>query len=164
MFTLNQQTLAKSGAFDRPLSLEKGSYMQCASQSLRFLDNKKEEGERMRCSIDIRPYERKMIPNPNKLSDEIPEPITEFMKVAGAEKCPSMLDKTIYNSWQSHMLLYLKGKKNELSKQEKLQDDCDVQALNIVLQGLPPDVYDLVNHCQAAKEIWDIFKLLMQGT
>nr|GEY85552.1 hypothetical protein [Tanacetum cinerariifolium] len=82
------------------------------------------------------------------------------------------------------MLLYLKGKKNDrmmlesirnrplvypiieengqacdkkyakLTEQEKLQDDCDVQALNIVLQGLPPDVYALVNHCQSANDIW----------
>ncbi|GJY58931.1 hypothetical protein Tco_0458823 [Tanacetum coccineum] len=52
----------------------------------------------------------------------------------------------------------------ELTEQEKLQDDCDVQALNIVLQGLPPNVYSLVNHCQAAKDIWDRVKLLMQGT
>ncbi|GJY87153.1 hypothetical protein Tco_0501781 [Tanacetum coccineum] len=138
MSTSNQQTLAKSGAFDRPSILEKGSYVPCASQFLRFLDNKKEEGEWMRCSIDIRPYERKMIPNPDKPSNEIPKPIKN-----GA----------------------IRPKKYaELSKQEKLQDDCDVQALNIVLQGLPPDVYDLVNHCQAAKEIWDRFKLLMQGT
>ncbi|GJW03093.1 hypothetical protein Tco_1561949 [Tanacetum coccineum] len=40
----------------------------------------------------------------------------------------------------------------------------DVQALNIVLQVLSPDVYSLVNHCQAAKDIWDRVKLLMQGT
>ncbi|GJS94055.1 hypothetical protein Tco_0801023 [Tanacetum coccineum] len=52
----------------------------------------------------------------------------------------------------------------ELTEQEKLQDNCDVQALNIVLQGLPPDVHALVNHCQSAKENWDRVKLLMQGT
>ncbi|GJT49983.1 integrase, catalytic region, zinc finger, CCHC-type containing protein [Tanacetum coccineum] len=76
-----------------------------------------------------------------------------------------MLDKRMYNSWQSRMLLYIKGKKNgrmmlesieneplvyptieengairskkyaELTEQEKLQDDCDVQATNIILQG-----------------------------
>ncbi|GJU58298.1 hypothetical protein Tco_1236064 [Tanacetum coccineum] len=120
--------------------------------------------------------------------------LAEHMIVAGAKNHPAMLDKTMYNSWQSRMLLYIKGKKNgrmmlesiengplvyptieengqirnkkyvELTKQEKLQDDCDVQAINIVLQGLPPDVYSLVNHCQAAKDIWDRVKLLMQGT
>nr|GFB29597.1 hypothetical protein [Tanacetum cinerariifolium] len=52
----------------------------------------------------------------------------------------------------------------ELTKQDKLQDDCDVQEINIVLQGLPPDVYSLVSHCQTAKDIWDRDKLLMQGT
>ncbi|GKD00594.1 hypothetical protein Tco_1170868 [Tanacetum coccineum] len=40
-----------------------------------------------------------------------------------------------------------KKKYVELTKQEQLQDDCDVQATNIVLQALPPDVYALVNHC-----------------
>ncbi|GJU55805.1 hypothetical protein Tco_1229519 [Tanacetum coccineum] len=54
--------------------------------------------------------------------------------------------------------------KNQLTEQEQLQDDCDVQATNIVLQGLPPDVYSLVNHYNMAKDIWDRVKLLMQGT
>ncbi|GJW48451.1 putative reverse transcriptase domain-containing protein [Tanacetum coccineum] len=34
----------------------------------------------------------------------------------------------------------------ELTDQEKLQDDCDVRATSIVLQGLSPDVYSLVSH------------------
>ncbi|GJR55827.1 integrase, catalytic region, zinc finger, CCHC-type containing protein [Tanacetum coccineum] len=38
------------------------------------------------------------------------------------------------------------------------------RATNIVLQGLPPDVYAIVNHHKVAKEIWDRVKLLMQGT
>ncbi|GJT91387.1 hypothetical protein Tco_1080232 [Tanacetum coccineum] len=52
----------------------------------------------------------------------------------------------------------------ELSVAEKLQADCDLKATNIVLQGLPPDVYAIVNHHKVAKEIWDRVKLLMQGT
>ncbi|GJS71164.1 retrotransposon protein, putative, ty1-copia subclass [Tanacetum coccineum] len=43
-------------------------------------------------------------------------------------------------------------------------DECDVQATNIILHGLPPDVYALVNHKEAAKDIWDKVKLLMKGT
>ncbi|GKB95183.1 hypothetical protein Tco_0981320 [Tanacetum coccineum] len=49
----------------------------------------------------------------------------------------------------------------ELTNVEKLQDDCDVKATNIILQGLPPDVYSLVNHHYIAKEILDRVKLLM---
>ncbi|GKB64521.1 hypothetical protein Tco_0920707, partial [Tanacetum coccineum] len=66
---------------------------------------------------------------------------------------------TIEENGQIH-----KKKYAELTKQEKLQDKYDVQATNIVFQGLPPDVYSLVNDCQAAKDIWDRVKLLMQGT
>ncbi|GKB92757.1 hypothetical protein Tco_0965029, partial [Tanacetum coccineum] len=47
---------------------------------------------------------------------------------------------------------------------EKLQHDCDLKATNIVLQGLPPDAYSLINHHKVAKDIWDRVKLLMQGT
>ncbi|GKE21534.1 hypothetical protein Tco_1433046, partial [Tanacetum coccineum] len=52
----------------------------------------------------------------------------------------------------------------ELSDKEKLQADCDLMATNIVLQGLPLDVYALVNHHKISKDIWDRVKLLMQGT
>ncbi|GJX63282.1 integrase, catalytic region, zinc finger, CCHC-type containing protein [Tanacetum coccineum] len=41
----------------------------------------------------------------------------------------------------------------ELSDKEKLQADCDLKATNIVLQGLPLDVYALVNHHQIAKDM-----------
>nr|GEY19931.1 hypothetical protein [Tanacetum cinerariifolium] len=120
--------------------------------------------------------------------------LAEYMIVAGVENRPSMLNKTMYNSWQSRMLLYLKRNINgrmmlesiehgplvypiveengqicnkkyaELTKQERLQDDCDVHATKILFQGLPPDVYALVNHFQTNKDIWDRVKLLMQGT
>nr|GEW48198.1 hypothetical protein [Tanacetum cinerariifolium] len=55
-------------------------------------------------------------------------------------------------------------KYSELTKAQQLQDDCDVQATNIILHGLPPNVYALVNHQEAAKDIWDRVKLLMKGT
>ncbi|GJR56470.1 hypothetical protein Tco_1406991 [Tanacetum coccineum] len=89
--------------------------------------------------------------------------LAEFMIVAGAENRPPMLDKTMYNSWQSRMLLYLKGKKNGRMMLKSIENGPLVYP-TIEENGLPPDVYALVNHCQAAKEIWDRVKLLMQGT
>ncbi|GJZ97160.1 hypothetical protein Tco_0669613 [Tanacetum coccineum] len=55
-------------------------------------------------------------------------------------------------------------KYEELSATEKIQVDCDCKATNIVLQGLPPDVYAIVNHHKVSKEIWDRVKLLIQRT
>nr|GEV34877.1 hypothetical protein [Tanacetum cinerariifolium] len=55
-------------------------------------------------------------------------------------------------------------KYSELTEAQQLQDDCNVQATNIILYGLPSDVYAHVNHQEVAKDIWDRVKLLMKGT
>ncbi|GKE26096.1 hypothetical protein Tco_1441480, partial [Tanacetum coccineum] len=52
----------------------------------------------------------------------------------------------------------------ELIDKDKIHEECDIRATNIVLQGLPPDVSNLVNHHTVAKEIWEIVKLFMEGT
>ncbi|GJT84273.1 integrase, catalytic region, zinc finger, CCHC-type containing protein [Tanacetum coccineum] len=52
----------------------------------------------------------------------------------------------------------------ELSAAEKIQADCDMKATNIILQGLPADIYSLVNHHRVAKDLWERVQLLMQGT
>ncbi|GKE73824.1 hypothetical protein Tco_1535865, partial [Tanacetum coccineum] len=78
MSTSNQQTLAESGASDRPLILEKGSYVPWASLFKRFLDNKQEDGERMWRSIEVGPHVRQRIPNPDKPDDIIPEQVSKM--------------------------------------------------------------------------------------
>nr|GEV72529.1 hypothetical protein [Tanacetum cinerariifolium] len=52
----------------------------------------------------------------------------------------------------------------ELSATEAIQDDCDVKATNIILQGLPPEVYALVSNHKVAKELWERIQHVMQGT
>ncbi|GJS99204.1 retrovirus-related pol polyprotein from transposon TNT 1-94 [Tanacetum coccineum] len=51
----------------------------------------------------------------------------------------------------------------ELSATEKIQADCDLKATNIILQGLPSDIYSLVNHHRVAKDLWEKVQLLMQS-
>nr|GEV82236.1 hypothetical protein [Tanacetum cinerariifolium] len=53
-------------------------------------------------------------------------------------------------------------KYSELTEAQQLQDDCDVQETNIILHDLPPDVYELINYQEAAKDIWDRVKLLKE--
>ncbi|GJS83771.1 retrovirus-related pol polyprotein from transposon TNT 1-94 [Tanacetum coccineum] len=64
--------------------------------------------------------------------------LAENVIVAGADNLPSMLDKTMYSSWASRMILYIKG--------------------------LPQDIYNLMNHREEAKDIWDRVKLLIKGS
>ncbi|GJY86681.1 retrovirus-related pol polyprotein from transposon TNT 1-94 [Tanacetum coccineum] len=120
--------------------------------------------------------------------------LAEHIIVAGAENRPLMLQKSMYDSWVSRIRLFNTGKKHgrmmldsinngpliyptveengqtrpkkyfELTEAQQLQDDCVVQAMNIILHGLPTNVYTLVNHQEAAKNIWDRVKMLMKGT
>ncbi|GJV20880.1 hypothetical protein Tco_1369900, partial [Tanacetum coccineum] len=100
----------------------------------------------------------------------------EYMILSGADNRPPMLDKDLYDSWKSRMELYMQNiehgrmilesvehgpliwptveengvirtkKYAKLSAAGKIQADCDMKATNIILQGLPTDIYSLVNH------------------
>ncbi|GKE20836.1 hypothetical protein Tco_1432348 [Tanacetum coccineum] len=114
--------------------------------------------------------------------------------LSGADNRPPMLEKDMYDSWKSIMELYMMNRQHgrmilesvendpliwpiieengvtrprkysELTPADAIQADCDVKATNIILQGLPPEVYALVSNHRIAKELWEIIQLLMQGT
>ncbi|GJW03559.1 hypothetical protein Tco_1562415 [Tanacetum coccineum] len=118
--------------------------------------------------------------------------LAEYMILSGAENRPPMLDKDLYDSWKSRIELYMKNREHgrmilesvehgpliwstveengvirtkkyvELSVAEKIQADCDMKATNIILQGLPIDIYSLMNHHRVAKDLWERVQLLMQ--
>nr|GEV54802.1 hypothetical protein [Tanacetum cinerariifolium] len=50
-----------------------------------------------------------------------------------------------------------------LSPKEKDQYNADIRATNILLQGLPKDMYTLINHYTDVKDIWDNVKMLLEG-
>ncbi|GKE76189.1 hypothetical protein Tco_1542309 [Tanacetum coccineum] len=78
--------------------------------------------------------------------------IAEYMILSGANNHRPMLDKDLTKKYA------------ELSPAKKIQADCDMKAINIILQGLPTDIYSLVNHHRVAKDLWEKVQLLMQGT
>nr|GEX10426.1 integrase, catalytic region, zinc finger, CCHC-type, peptidase aspartic, catalytic [Tanacetum cinerariifolium] len=44
---------------------------------------------------------------------------------------------------------------SDLSPEDKERYNADIRAINILLQGLPKDIYTLINHYTDAKDIWD---------
>nr|GEU39766.1 hypothetical protein [Tanacetum cinerariifolium] len=42
--------------------------------------------------------------------------------------------------------------------------NADIRAINILLQGLPKDIYTLINHYTDAKDIWNNVKMLLDGS
>ncbi|GJU92771.1 retrovirus-related pol polyprotein from transposon TNT 1-94 [Tanacetum coccineum] len=53
---------------------------------------------------------------------------------------------------------------DDLNDNDKKRFDVDVGATNIVLPGLPKDIYKLINHNTEAKAIWDNVKMLLAGS
>nr|GFC54911.1 integrase, catalytic region, zinc finger, CCHC-type, peptidase aspartic, catalytic [Tanacetum cinerariifolium] len=53
---------------------------------------------------------------------------------------------------------------SDLSPKERDRYDANIQATNILLQGLPKDIYTLINHYTGAKDILDNVKMLLEGS
>nr|GEV07383.1 putative zinc finger, CCHC-type [Tanacetum cinerariifolium] len=53
---------------------------------------------------------------------------------------------------------------SDLNFEEKDWYNADNQATNILLQGLPKDIYTFINHYTNAKDIWDNVKMLLEGS
>lgn len=52
----------------------------------------------------------------------------------------------------------------DLNDDEKKRYDADIRVSNIVIQGLPKDVYKLINFNTEAKVVWDNVKMLLVGS
>nr|GEW52223.1 hypothetical protein [Tanacetum cinerariifolium] len=106
--------------------------------------------------------------------------------LSGADNRPPMLEKDMYDSWKSRMELYMLNRQHgwmilesiengallwptveedgvtrlkkysELSATEAIQADCDVKATNIILQGLPLEVYALFSTHKWSKFVTDV--------
>ncbi|GJR50649.1 hypothetical protein Tco_1401170 [Tanacetum coccineum] len=155
-----------------------------------------DQERKLQCEIDLMKRVQKEIDALPGITFEEAFKVTD---VIGVENHPPMLERSQYDSWQSRMLLYIRGKEHgiqllesvkngpfqfgtvevpptpntpaltreqnltDLIPEEKIHEVCDIRETNIILQGLPPDVYTLVNHHTIAKEIWDRVKLLIKG-
>ncbi|GJV38775.1 hypothetical protein Tco_1417215 [Tanacetum coccineum] len=105
--------------------------------------------------------------------------------LSGADNRPPMLEKDMYNSWKSIMELYMMNRQHgimilesvengppfglqlreigvtrpkkysELSATKAIQADCVIKATNIILQGLPPEVYALERGCNTFYDGFD---------
>ncbi|GJV98096.1 retrovirus-related pol polyprotein from transposon TNT 1-94 [Tanacetum coccineum] len=106
--------------------------------------------------------------------------------LSGGDNKPPMLEKHLYDSWKSIMELYMmnrphgrmilafveKGplvwpsitmdgvtrlkKYTELTPAEAIQADCDIKAINIILQGLPTEIYALHKFVTDVKLVKDL--------
>ncbi|GJV67934.1 hypothetical protein Tco_1483443 [Tanacetum coccineum] len=112
--------------------------------------------------------------------------------LSGGDNKPPMLEKHLYDSWKSRMELYMMNRPHgrmilasvekgplvwltiimdgatrpkeyaELTAAKSIQADCDIKAINIILQGIPPEIYALVSqHQESLHEYYLRFTLLL---
>ncbi|GJT25591.1 hypothetical protein Tco_0895528 [Tanacetum coccineum] len=116
--------------------------------------------------------------------------LVEYMILSGADNRPPMLEKDLYDSWKSQMELYMQNREHrrmilesvengpliwhtveengvtrikkyaELFAAEKIQADCDMKAMNIILQvntkflnNLPPEWSKFVIDVKLVKDL-----------
>ncbi|GJU78124.1 putative reverse transcriptase domain-containing protein [Tanacetum coccineum] len=87
--------------------------------------------------------------------------LAEHIIIAGAEKRPLMLEKSMYDSWASRIRLFIKGKKHGRMMLDSIdngplvyptvEENGQTIPKNIILQD-------------DSKDIWDRVKMLMKGT
>nr|GEV60316.1 integrase, catalytic region, zinc finger, CCHC-type, peptidase aspartic, catalytic [Tanacetum cinerariifolium] len=53
---------------------------------------------------------------------------------------------------------------SDLSPENKDRYNANIRATNILLHGLPKDIYTFINHYTDAKDIWDNVKMLLEGS
>ncbi|GJT26922.1 hypothetical protein Tco_0907197 [Tanacetum coccineum] len=129
-----------------------------------------------------------------EMATELMDKMIHALLVERGDNKPPMLEKHLYDSWKSRMELYMLNRPHgrmilasvekgplvwpsitedgvtrlkeyvELTPAEAIQADCDIKAINIILQGLPTEIYALVSQHRVAKDLWEKIKLLMQGT
>ncbi|GJS39482.1 hypothetical protein Tco_0564525 [Tanacetum coccineum] len=110
--------------------------------------------------------------------------------LSGGDNKPPMLEKHLYDSWKSRMELYMMNRPHgrmilasvekgplvwpsitedgvtrlkeyvELTPAEAIQADCNIKAINIILQGLQHEIYVSCESTSLQKELWENIKLL----
>ncbi|GJX21684.1 hypothetical protein Tco_0226129 [Tanacetum coccineum] len=53
---------------------------------------------------------------------------------------------------------------DDLTGDDLKQYEADIEAMNLILIPIPNDIYNYVDACENARDMWDRVKRLMQGT
>nr|GEX50925.1 hypothetical protein [Tanacetum cinerariifolium] len=96
--------------------------------------------------------------------------IDKESSVVGTDNRPPMLVDSDYESWKIRIERYIRVQvtrdktDEEFTEIENNRELADIQATNILSQGLPRHVFNILNQTRTRKEIWDNMELLMKGS
>nr|GEV63544.1 integrase, catalytic region, zinc finger, CCHC-type, peptidase aspartic, catalytic [Tanacetum cinerariifolium] len=129
-----QQDIYVVGSESRPPMLNKENYVPWSSRLLRYAKSRLNR-KLIHNSIINGPYVRRMIPEPGDTNREVP------------------MNETFHVQTD-----------DELTEKKLKQIEADDQAIQTILLGLPEDIYDAVDSCETAHEIWLRVQQMMKGS
>nr|GEW43252.1 retrovirus-related Pol polyprotein from transposon TNT 1-94 [Tanacetum cinerariifolium] len=129
-----QKDIYAAGSENRPPMLNKHNYVQWSSRIIRYARSRP-NGKMIVDSIENGPYVRRMIATP------------------GEPDLPVLVPESFHEQIDE-----------ELTETDIKRMDADDQAIQIILLGLPEDVYAAVDSCETAKEIWERVRQMMKGS
>ncbi|GJT79965.1 hypothetical protein Tco_1054307 [Tanacetum coccineum] len=99
----------------------------------------------------------------------------QYIYVPGSENCPPMLNKENYVPWSSRLLCYAESRPNGKLIYNSIINGPYVRrmipepgdaahAVPTILLRLPEDIYEVVNSCETAQEIWLHVQQMMKGS
>ncbi|GJR21805.1 hypothetical protein Tco_0970332 [Tanacetum coccineum] len=182
----NLGDIQAAGSDTRPPMLDRTDY-ESWSQRIRLYCRGKENGLQILQSIDQGPYwiafylntSLRFVSRPHCVlsQDLIAFCLKTSLRFASRPSCVLLQDfpgpfelgttrNTLGTTPEGGVLLRPERPRtyDDLSDTKKKRYDADVRATNIVLQGLPKDIYKLINHNIEAKAIWDNVKMLLAGS
>nr|GFA30487.1 hypothetical protein [Tanacetum cinerariifolium] len=129
-----QQDIYAAGSESRPPMLNKENYVPWSSCLLCYAKSRPNV-KLIHNSIINGPYVRRMIPEPGDTNREVP------------------VNETFHEQTD-----------DELTKKELKQIEADDQAIQIILLGLPEDIYAAVDSCETFQEIWLRVQQMIKGS
>ncbi|GJZ13340.1 hypothetical protein Tco_0548570 [Tanacetum coccineum] len=83
--------------------------------------------------------------------------------INGPSPHPQITDPVPDNSPAGTVMQPRNKTDEEFDAADTLKEQCDIQASNILSQGLPRRIFNTLNQNESAKEIWDSLALIMKG-
>nr|GEW84445.1 hypothetical protein [Tanacetum cinerariifolium] len=86
---------------------------------------------------------------------------------ASSENRPPILEKGSYVSWTRRFMRHVDGKRDQGIRIRCLiekRSEADIDAMNWILLGIPNDIYNSVDSCSTAQQMWKRVQRLMQRT
>ncbi|GKA12161.1 retrovirus-related pol polyprotein from transposon TNT 1-94 [Tanacetum coccineum] len=137
-----QQSLADAGSENRPPMLERGSYIPWASRFRRYLNRKRDNRKWLLKALDEGPYEFKNF---------VPEGST----------IPRL--QTAKDLEGDDLLLH-DAEMEDLEVDDLLLHGAEMEVMNMILLSIPNEIYNSVDACTLAKDMWKRVERLIRGT